>query len=323
MVSRVLHCRECSLDLNEYAYNILEMDVNHNDLVCDSYSRRAASYDESNGGWHVTLGQDFVSWLDPRHGQTAIDLACGTGLVTLPLARKLGANGRVVAVDLTPRMLQLGQEKLSSLQSSESVREMAPVTWITADITSEELLSEPAIQEVLHDDGGFDIISICSALVLLPDQQQALQFWVEKLLKKGGRIIVDVPTEELTLHFLMTYHLPVAVGLSDKLSKGRLWIKNQQSLPIILKDIGLNVEQNICTESYLGTTWYNKDSETGLKVLEQQMAKNYLNISQHGKADEARKVWPEIWRKAARPCPDGDERVQDAHRLYVYVGRKL
>lgn len=76
---------------------------------------------------------------------------------------------------------------------------MAPVVWIAGDITSEELLSESAIQQILTRDGGFDIISICSALVLLPDQQGAIRFWVEKLLKKGGRLIVDVPTEDITL----------------------------------------------------------------------------------------------------------------------------
>lgn len=299
------------------------MDINHNNLVRESYSRRAASYDNSNGGWHIKLGQDFVSWLDPQPGETAIDLACGTGLVTLPLARKLGPKGRVIAVDLTPGMIQVGRERLQSIQDLGTAQELATVTWLTGDITSEDLLSEPTVQEILHTNGGFDIVSVCSALVLLPEQQKALRFWTEKLMKKGGRIIVDVPTEELTLQFLMTYHLPAAIGLSDELSKGRLWIKDHESLATAFKEAGLVVEQNVTTESYLAATWYESDPETGANVLEQKLAEDFFNIAQSGKADEAREVWPGLWQKAATPRGDGKTGIRDAHGLYVCVGRKL
>ena len=39
-------------------------------------------------------------------GDTVADLGCGPGYFTLPLARAVGAGGRVVAVDLQPTMLE-------------------------------------------------------------------------------------------------------------------------------------------------------------------------------------------------------------------------
>jgi SAM-dependent methyltransferase len=39
-------------------------------------------------------------------GQTVLDLGCGPGYFSLALARMVGANGRVVAVDLQPEMLE-------------------------------------------------------------------------------------------------------------------------------------------------------------------------------------------------------------------------
>jgi ubiquinone/menaquinone biosynthesis C-methylase UbiE len=42
-----------------------------------------------------------------REGDTALDLGCGPGFFTLPLARLVGESGRVVAVDLQKEMLEM------------------------------------------------------------------------------------------------------------------------------------------------------------------------------------------------------------------------
>ena len=39
-------------------------------------------------------------------GQTAVDLGCGPGFFTIPLARKVGETGTVIAADLQPQMLE-------------------------------------------------------------------------------------------------------------------------------------------------------------------------------------------------------------------------
>ena len=54
-------------------------------------------------------------------GQTICDLGCGNGFYTLELARRVGPEGTVYAVDIQPQMLRLlvtraRQEKLFNIQ---------------------------------------------------------------------------------------------------------------------------------------------------------------------------------------------------------------
>lgn len=64
--------------------------------------------------WLVELDNPFtktnraayiVETLELAPGMTALDAGCGPGRLTIPLARQVGAAGRVVAVDIQPGML--------------------------------------------------------------------------------------------------------------------------------------------------------------------------------------------------------------------------
>jgi FkbM family methyltransferase len=44
-------------------------------------------------------------------GQTVLDIGCGPGTFTIPMARMVGENGKVIAVDLQEEMLQIMQNK--------------------------------------------------------------------------------------------------------------------------------------------------------------------------------------------------------------------
>jgi ubiquinone/menaquinone biosynthesis C-methylase UbiE len=140
------------------------------------YNARASKYDDSH---HPVFAQHIVDSLDLKPGEKLLDLACGTGLVTLPAAKKVGPNGLVVGVDVSDGMLAELQIKRDKDPSQYS-----HVTIINKDITK---LSE--IQELKR--GSFDAISCASALVLLREPGVALQNWNEYL-KPGGRLITDI-----------------------------------------------------------------------------------------------------------------------------------
>lgn len=48
---------------------------------------------------------------DLRSGEDVVDVACGTGMVALPAAAAVGPTGRVLATDLSPRMIDRLQER--------------------------------------------------------------------------------------------------------------------------------------------------------------------------------------------------------------------
>jgi ubiquinone/menaquinone biosynthesis C-methylase UbiE len=46
-----------------------------------------------------------------KEGQTAVDVGCGAGYFTLALADAVGAQGRVLALDLQPKMLTMARRR--------------------------------------------------------------------------------------------------------------------------------------------------------------------------------------------------------------------
>ncbi len=83
--------------------------------------------------WMVELDNPFaasnkaafiVRQLQIQPGMKVLDAGCGPGRVTLPLARAVGAQGQVLAVDLQPAMLEQVAAKART-QGLENVRTQA------------------------------------------------------------------------------------------------------------------------------------------------------------------------------------------------------
>lgn len=53
----------------------------------------------------------IVEHLDLQPGMVVLDMGCGPGRVTIPVAKKVGKQGKVVAVDIQAGMLRRAEEK--------------------------------------------------------------------------------------------------------------------------------------------------------------------------------------------------------------------
>ena len=69
-----------------------------------------------------------------------LDLACGTGLVTVPAAKAVGSSGTVIGSDITPGIFRGAGNKTSDEGS-------AKIEWIEHDATS--LNEVEAVQSVV------------------------------------------------------------------------------------------------------------------------------------------------------------------------------
>ena len=282
---------------------------NADDKVESHYKGRAADYDERDGGWHIQLGKDFVEWLSPiQSDSVALDLACGTGLVTIPLASAIGSSGKVIGVDLTKSMLDQARSKQVSLDA-------APIEWIEGDIMDLSAVSE--VRRIVRERGGFDVVSCCSALVLLPSPSAAIRSW-SQLLKPGGKMIIDVPTDDRTVQYLITVDMKHMLDVPSDLD--RSWIQGAQSLRHLFEEAGLNVEQSHRTRNYvedLESKVY--DGSEGERVWEQQLEKlrDLVHLKEERK-EEAKAEFLELWEKHL-----GEEgKFRDGVWLYVVLGRK-
>ena len=68
----------------------------------DTYDRQAPTYGTGREAYLWAFGRQLAALAAPRRGAWALDLAAGTGAVSVPLAR---AGARVVALDLSAPML--------------------------------------------------------------------------------------------------------------------------------------------------------------------------------------------------------------------------
>lgn len=272
------------------------------------FSDRASDYDSSNGGWHIELGRDFERWISPAPGSAVLDLACGTGLVTAPMAAAVGRNGVVVGVDVTAAMLDLARQK-------EPPEGAAPVEWVEADIT-DGLDKVEAVRRVMKDRGGFDVISCCSALVLLDNPASVVTKWAG-LLKEGGRLIVDVPTEQRTVQYLLTVALRVKLGM--ELPFDREWVRGMDSLEKVYEQAGLVVEKSWKTKSYIPETWHKDDESVRDDVFERETGWSHKSFAKEGRLEDARIAWKDVWKLGVE---DGGGMVYDGYPVYVSIGRK-
>jgi SAM-dependent methyltransferase len=78
-----------------------------NGVAGERWVRHQARLDRALG----PFGEAALDRLELRPGQSVLDVGCGTGGTLLSLARRLGAQGRVLGVDLSRPMLERARER--------------------------------------------------------------------------------------------------------------------------------------------------------------------------------------------------------------------
>src|SRR6266851_6613410 len=84
-------------------------------LVRGVFASVARRYDVMNdlmsGGIHRLWKRELIDRLNPRRGETVLDVAGGTGDIALGIVERTGAASNVVVCDITPAMLEVGRDR--------------------------------------------------------------------------------------------------------------------------------------------------------------------------------------------------------------------
>jgi demethylmenaquinone methyltransferase/2-methoxy-6-polyprenyl-1,4-benzoquinol methylase len=106
-------------------------------------------------------------------GDSAIDVAAGTGLLATELADRVGPFGRIVAVDLSPAMVERGAAR---------ARDIVQLEFVLGDA-----LALP------YDDGRFGAATIAFGLGAVADPVAGIRE-LFRVVRPGGRVVCLEPT---------------------------------------------------------------------------------------------------------------------------------
>ena len=111
----------------------------------------------------------LIKAIDVQKGDIALDIGTGTALVAIEVAKK--TREKVVAVDLTPEMLEIAQLNIQKAHLTEKI----------------ELKRSPA-EKLPFTDASFDLIT--SALAIHHMEIPQVLSEMVRVLKKGGRLVI-------------------------------------------------------------------------------------------------------------------------------------
>lgn len=146
----------------------------------DAYYQEIASFYNARTNYDNDITRSravrLFDYTQLQSGQCVLDVAAGTGNIAIEAAKRVGANGSVIGIDIAAELLRIAQQKINAA-------ELTNIQLIKID--AEAYQAEPE---------QFDAIYCSFAIVLFPSILAILQNWY-RFLKPGGFIAFSCSSE--------------------------------------------------------------------------------------------------------------------------------
>ncbi len=177
----------------------------------------AGDYDRMNwimtGGLLALWHRSFLRETALGKGETALDVCCGTGDLTLAMAERVGGYGRAVGVDFSENMLEIARQR-SDRSSARRGSERSPISWLRQDALNLELPDGGR-------DSGFHCTSMGFALRNVGDLQRSFNE-MARVTRIGGRVVClevsrpDNPIMRAGFQFYFYRMVPLLGRMAEK-----------------------------------------------------------------------------------------------------------
>jgi ubiquinone/menaquinone biosynthesis C-methylase UbiE len=179
------------------------------DVFPGVFSRHARAYAMHQAGRLPAARRKVLEAVAAQPGERVLDLACGPGTLTLPLAEAVGPQGRVLAVDMADGMLEL-------------VRKAAP-PWVETQRMDIEQMHLPS--------AAFAIVTCGHGYQFVPDLPRALAE-ARRVLDAGGRFAASVPVQP-------PHHArDIVTGILDSIVPAPAPVSDRDETQAVLADDG-------------------------------------------------------------------------------------
>lgn len=158
-------------------------------------------------------GELLRKWLELRPGTTVCDLGCGNGYHTLPLAQAVGPEGKVFAVDLQPKMLELLTERAEQME----INNLIPI---------ECTVDDPRLPE-----NSTDVILMVDVYHELSHPVRVLGHLRRALRKRGQVVLVEFRAEDRGVPIKVRHKMSKAQVIREMAANGFTLAKETDGLP--------------------------------------------------------------------------------------------
>ncbi|WP_313890992.1 demethylmenaquinone methyltransferase [Psychrobacillus sp.] len=213
--------------------------------VHEVFEKISDNYDSMNSvisfQQHKTWRKDTMKAMNVQKGDKALDVCCGTADWTIAIAQETGESGKVVGLDFSQNMLNVGKEKVKHISQIELIQGNA--------------------MELPFEDNSFDFVTIGFGLRNVPNYKQVLQE-MNRVVKPGGMVVcleTSHPDSKLfngVFRFYFRFIMPVFGKLFAKSYKEYSWLQesakdfpNRAELTKLFEEVGL---VNVKSKPYSG-----------------------------------------------------------------------
>jgi ubiquinone/menaquinone biosynthesis C-methylase UbiE len=212
------------------------------DLYPSTFSRVAAAYkqrlDEVMARGEAHGRTAVIEWVEPTPGKRILDLACGPGTLTYPIAASVSPGGEVVGIDLATGMIELARR-----DAPQGLR------------LRFELMD---MEDLRFPDHSFDAAVSGHGFQFVPDLRRALAE-TRRVLKPGARMAASVPVDpsqpsraQAILERAIGGALPPAPKARDQFATRRM-VEDEDAFAAIAKQAGFSAAEVVRYEE--STTW--------------------------------------------------------------------
>ncbi len=171
--------------------------------VAALFDQVAPTYESVGIPWFTPIAQRLVDEMDPHIGARVLDIGCGHGVAIAALSAAVGRSGRVVGIDVSPKMLNRAKAGVSQ-------RQLHNVDLYVMDAMAPDLPKS-----------SFNYAIASLVAFFLPDPAIALRAWHDLLVptgKLGLTTFAERDPEWLEVDSLFTPYLPP--GMLDARTSG-------------------------------------------------------------------------------------------------------